>query len=52
MPLMSLTRESGTRLLMRDLWDGTEKYLENDIFMEKAIPPHSCRLFRVSLVEQ
>ena len=46
------TRESGTRLLMRDLWDGTEKYLENDIFMEKGIPPHSCRLFRVSLVSQ
>ena len=25
MPLMSQTRESGTWLLMRDLWDGTEK---------------------------
>ena len=46
------TRKSITRLLMRYLWDGTEKYLENDIFMEKEIPPHSCRLFSVSLVSQ
>jgi len=45
------TRESGTKLLLRDLWDGTEKYLQNDIIMESGIPPHSCRLFRISLVK-
>ena len=46
------TRESGTRLLMRDLWDGTEKYVENDIIMEPDIPAHACRLFRISLVKE
>jgi len=45
------THESGTKLLLRDLWDGTEKYLQNDIIMESGIPPHSCRLFRISLVK-
>ena len=46
------TPESNTRLLLRDLWDGSEKYLDNDIIMECELPPHSCRMFRVSLVKK
>ena len=46
------TAESGTKLHLRDLWTGEEKVLDNDIINEEAQPPHTCRLFRVSLVKK
>ena len=46
------TAESGTKLLLRDLWTGEEKILDNDIINEEAQAPHTCRLFRVSLVKK
>ena len=46
------TPESGTKLHLRDLWDGTETDMDNDIFVADDIPPHSCRLYRVSLVKK
>jgi hypothetical protein len=45
------TRESGRKLKLRDLWTGEEKILDDDIIHEEAQPPHSCKLFRVSLVK-
>ena len=46
------TAESGTKLLLRDLWTGEEKLLEDNIIHEEAQAPHSCRLFRLSLVKK
>lgn len=49
---MGWTRESGTKLHLRDLWDGTETDLENDVFIEDGLEPHSCKLYRMSLVKK
>ena len=49
---LGLTPESGMTLHFRDLWDGSEKELENDIIMEAGLPPHSCRVYRASVVKK
>ena len=46
------TPESGMKLHLRDLWDGTEKDAENDMIAEPGLPPHSCRVWRASLVKK
>lgn len=46
------TPESGTKLVMRDLWNGTEIEPGNDVFIEEGLEPHCCKLYRISMVKK
>lgn len=46
------TPESGTKLVAKDLWDGTETEIRNDVFIEEGLEPHCCKLYRVSMVKK
>ena len=46
------TPESGTKLVARDLWDGNEFEIHNDIFVNEGLEPHACKLYRISMVKK
>ena len=46
------TPESGTKLVARDLWNGEEIEIHNDIFVNEGLEPHACKLYRISMVKK
>ena len=49
---IGLDASCGKNLHLRDVWTGEEFDMENEIFVaEEPLPPHSVRLYRVSLID-